>query len=181
MNLQDVVFAHGRMSAHAEWLRAFALAGSCGDRTFRGRIRLAAYATAVLGVRQRWLGGRGGMVEFQHVADLVGKGVDAVGVATIVVGALAAITVEGVRLARRQKGVYRSFRRRLGQSILLGLEFLVAGDIIRTVAVSPTFASLGVLAVIVAIRTFLSFSLELEITGRWPWQKTAEAATGTRE
>jgi uncharacterized membrane protein len=53
---------------------------------------------------------------------------------------------------------------------LLGLELLVAGDIIRTVASSPTFASVGVLAVIVAIRSFLSWSLELEITGRWPWQ-----------
>jgi uncharacterized membrane protein len=59
---------------------------------------------------------------------------------------------------------------------LLGLEFLVAADIIRTVAVTPTFRSVGVLAVIVVIRTFLSFSLELEITGRWPWQKKPEPA-----
>jgi uncharacterized membrane protein len=58
----------------------------------------------------------------------------------------------------------------LGQSILLGLEFLVAADIIRTVAVSPTLESVTVLAAIILIRTFLSFSLELEITGRWPWQ-----------
>jgi uncharacterized membrane protein len=50
---------------------------------------------------------------------------------------------------------------------------LVAGDIIRTVAIDPTFASVGVLGIIVIIRTFLSFSLELEITGRWPWQKRA--------
>jgi uncharacterized membrane protein len=53
---------------------------------------------------------------------------------------------------------------------LLGLEFLVAGDIIGTVAVEPTFKSLGVLGLIVIIRTFLSFSLEVEINGRWPWQ-----------
>ena len=59
----------------------------------------------------------------------------------------------------------------LGRSILLGLELLVAADIIRTVAVTPTYESVGVLAIIVLIRTFLSFSLELEITGRWPWQK----------
>ena len=59
----------------------------------------------------------------------------------------------------------------LGRSILLGLELLVAADIIRTVAVAPTYESVGVLAIIVLIRTFLSFSLELEITGRWPWQK----------
>jgi uncharacterized membrane protein len=67
--------------------------------------------------------------------------------------------------------VYRSYRQLLGRSILLGLELLVAADIIRTVAVTPTFESVGVLAIIVLIRTFLSFSLELEITGRWPWQK----------
>jgi uncharacterized membrane protein len=54
--------------------------------------------------------------------------------------------------------------------LLLGLEFLVAADIIRTVATTPTFSSVGVLATIVAIRTFLSWSLQLEIEGRWPWQ-----------
>lgn len=73
-------------------------------------------------------------------------------------------------------GFYRSYRQLLGRSILLGLELLVAADIIRTVAVTPTFASVGVLAIIVLIRTFLSFSLELEITGRWPWQKEPAAA-----
>jgi len=60
-------------------------------------------------------------------------------------------------------------------AILLGLEALVAADIIRTVAVTPTFAGVGVLAIIVLIRTFLSFTLELEIDGRWPWQKKAAA------
>ena len=71
--------------------------------------------------------------------------------------------------------VYRSYRQLLGRSILLGLELLVAADIIRTVAVTPTFESVGVLAIIVLIRTFLSYSLELEITGRWPWQKEPSA------
>lgn len=66
-------------------------------------------------------------------------------------------------------------RQSIGQGILLGLELLVAGDIIRTVVVGPTFTSVGVLAVIVLIRTFLSFSLEVELTGRWPWQSTLGA------
>ena len=66
-----------------------------------------------------------------------------------------------------------SFRSNLGRSILLGLEFLVAADIINTVAVEPTIQSLIVLAGIVLIRTFLSFSLEVEIEGRWPWRKAA--------
>ncbi|MFJ2398709.1 DUF1622 domain-containing protein [Streptomyces sp. NPDC087843] len=110
-------------------------------------------------------------MEFQHIVELVGRAVDAVGVAVIVVGMFLATVLAAVRLSRRQAGVYRGYRRRVGRSILLGLEFLVAGDIIRTVAVAPTYTSVGVLAVIVGIRTFLSFSLELEITGRWPWQK----------
>ena len=67
----------------------------------------------------------------------------------------------------------------MGRSILLGLELLVAADIIRTVAVTPTFESVGVLAIIVLIRTFLSFSLELEITGRWPWQKQPAGAAAS--
>ncbi|NYI96980.1 DUF1622 domain-containing protein [Streptomonospora nanhaiensis] len=65
---------------------------------------------------------------------------------------------------------YRPYRQGLGRAILLGLELLVAADIIRTVAVAPTFRSVGVLAGIVLIRTFLSFSLEVELEGRWPWQ-----------
>lgn len=113
-------------------------------------------------------------MEFQQIMEIVGKGVDAVGVAVIVLGALAA-TIGAVRqLRHKQDGVYHAYRRQLGRSILLGLEFLVAADIIRTVAISPTFQSVGVLAVIVLVRTFLSFSLELEITGRWPWQKEPE-------
>lgn len=64
-----------------------------------------------------------------------------------------------------------NFRSGLGRSILLGLELLVAADIINTVAVEPTIESLLVLASIVLIRTFLSFSLKGEIDGRWPWQK----------
>ena len=109
-------------------------------------------------------------MEFQEIVDLVGRSVDAVGVAVIVLGALLATGVAGRQLIRREGSVYVDYRRRLGRSILLGLEFLVAADIIGTVAVAPTFESVGVLAIIVAIRTLLSFTLELEITGRWPWQ-----------
>ena len=107
--------------------------------------------------------------------ELVGIGVDVVGVAVIVVGAVAATVRAAIDLRARLSDTYRRFRRELGLSILLGLEFLVAADIIRTVAVTPTLENLGVLAIIVVIRTFLSFSLELEITGRWPWQKEPRA------
>jgi uncharacterized membrane protein len=75
---------------------------------------------------------------------------------------------------------YRDYRQHLGRAILLGLEFLVAGDIINTVAVDPTFRSVGVLAGIVAIRTFLSFSLEVEIEGRWPWARAGGSTADER-
>lgn len=78
-----------------------------------------------------------------------------------------------VRSARGAPGeeVFLGTRRRLVRSVLLGLEFLVAADIVHTVAVDLTFTSVGVLAIVVAVRTFLSFVLELEMTGRWPWEK----------
>jgi uncharacterized membrane protein len=114
------------------------------------------------------------------VIEGVGKGVDVIGVAVILSGALAA-AVTLLRGHGDGHERYVTYRRRLGRSILLGLEFLIAGDIIRTVAIEPTVQGVGVLAAIVLVRTFLSFSLELEITGRWPWQeplsKLSEPAT----
>lgn len=105
-----------------------------------------------------------------EIIDGVGRGIDALGVAVIVVGTIVT-AVLAVRDARAHEGnVYGRSRRRLGRSILLGLELLVAADIIRTVAIEPTFESLGVLAVLVLIRTFLSLALEVELDGRWPWQ-----------
>ena len=109
----------------------------------------------------------------RDVIEPIGLTVDAAGVAVIAI----AIVVGGVTFARNLRGdtpfeaSYQHLRQSVGRGILLGLELLVAGDIIRTVAVSPTFTSVGVLALIVAIRTFLSFSLEVELTGRWPWQQ----------
>ena len=119
---------------------------------------------------------------FEGVVEGVGKGVDGIGVAIIVVGVLAS-TVQFLRRLRAGEsgraaagdpageGAYRQYRRGLGRAILLGLEFLVAGDIIRTVGISPTFRSVGVLGAIVLIRTFLSVALQLETEGRWPWQQ----------
>ena len=98
--------------------------------------------------------------------------IEAVGIAIIVAGALASSLyflwqlLNGCVLADS----YQAYRANLGRGILLGLEFLIAADIIGTVAVEPTLENLGVLAIIVLIRTFLSFTLEIEIQGRWPWQ-----------
>lgn len=110
-------------------------------------------------------------MEFEHAVEFVGRAIEVVGVLVIVLGALTATAVFGHRLLRRQEphAAYRNYRQGLGRAILLGLEFFVAGDIIRTVAISPTFQGVGVLAAIVLVRTFLSFSLEVELEGRWPW------------
>jgi uncharacterized membrane protein len=115
-------------------------------------------------------------MNFSDSVEWVGKGIEAAGVATVVVGALLATLLflrhqpAGQELLR-----YRLYRERLGRVILLALEFLVAGDIIRTVAIQPTFTTVGVLAAIVAIRSFLSMELEMEIEGRWPWQRGSDA------
>lgn len=117
--------------------------------------------------------------DFEAMVQDLGKVVEAIEVAVIVLGLLGSLSVYVVRSVRDgpDDEHYHLTRRSIGRSILLGLELLVAGDIVRTVAVSPTFTSVGVLAAIVVIRTFLSFTLELEITGRWPWQQRAEAET----
>lgn len=117
-------------------------------------------------------------MNFQGPIEAVADLIDALGVVAIVVGIVTAAVIAGWRLLSREPDVYHRFRRFLGRSILLGLEILVAADIIKTVAITPTLEDVAVLAAIVLIRTFLSWSLELEISGRWPWQKSrATAAT----
>lgn len=117
---------------------------------------------------------------YHDVMELVGTAVDAVGVLIIVVGAIIAT----VNFAGRRSGdfgnAYRAYRQGLGRAILLGLEFLIAGDIIRTVVVAPTLENVLILALIVIIRTFLSMALQLEVEGRWPWRRGDEARQDTR-
>ncbi|HEY0445362.1 MAG TPA: DUF1622 domain-containing protein [Allosphingosinicella sp.] len=110
----------------------------------------------------------------------VTRGLEVAGVAIIVIGAAAA-TVRFLRQlgATARERAISDYRSNLGRGILLGLEFLVAADIVNTVAIDPTLDSLAVLAGIVLIRTFLSFSLEVEIEGRWPWQGRAGTARGS--
>jgi uncharacterized membrane protein len=112
---------------------------------------------------------------YRELVEVTGRVVDAVGVFVIVFGAVIAT----VRLAARPRvggnDRYRTYRQDLGRAILLGLEFLIAGDIIRTVGVAPTLENVSILALIVVIRTFLSMALQLEVEGRWPWKRTAGA------
>jgi uncharacterized membrane protein len=110
-----------------------------------------------------------------HLLELihgVTRIVEIAGIAVILAGAIVSAGMYARDLVRGAAGqAYKSLRSNLGRSILLGLELLVAADIIDTVAIEPTLHSLAVLAGIVLIRTFLSFALEVEIEGRWPWQK----------
>ena len=109
-----------------------------------------------------------------HIAfiELMGEWGDALGVAVIVIGVLWGLIRFPLDLVKQGTDyAYKMVRNQITRTLLLGLEVLVAADIIRTVAVSPTLLSVAVLAAIVAIRTFLSWSLILEMEGRWPWQK----------
>jgi uncharacterized membrane protein len=116
--------------------------------------------------------------DFKNAVDAVSKVIDGAGVAVIVVGLLVATAAFALALKDRDRSqvAYRVYRQQVGKAILLGLEFLVAADIIRTVAVAPTFAGVGVLAILVVVRTFLSFTLDVELSGTWPWQSRPKPA-----
>lgn len=106
-------------------------------------------------------------------AETVGKVLDLFGVLVIMGGVIVATAVffSGILESKNREALYLSYRKNLGRSILLGLELMVAGDIIRSVTGTPNFVSVGVLALIVLIRSFLGITFEMEIEGRWPWQK----------
>ncbi len=111
-------------------------------------------------------------MQFSEVISIAGYAIEAVGVLIIVLGSCIA-SVVFVRTYRHQpEGMaYKTYRRQLGRSIILGLEFLIAGDIIRTVVVADTLENVAVLGLIILVRTFLSVTLHLEVEGRWPWQE----------
>lgn len=115
------------------------------------------------------------MPTFKGAVEWAGYLIDGAGVLATILGVALATLAYVVRGAGRwgEEPVFRAYRQNLGRSILLGLELLVAGDIIRTVAVEPTLQTVAVLGVIVLIRTFLSMSLQVELEGRWPWQAAA--------
>lgn len=119
-------------------------------------------------------------MDLRALVEVAGTAAEVAGV-VLIVGGLAIATVRYV--APRRDGTssrYQRYRQDLGRAILLGLEVLVAADIVRTVAFTPTMDSVLVLALVVAIRTFLSWSLALELEGRWPWQRGVEAQASHR-
>ena len=110
------------------------------------------------------------MEYFRHIMEVVGTSVDGAGVFIVAGGMLVATARLVVHRAHETGNYYSLYRQDVGRAILLGLEFLIAGDIIRTVVVAPTLQNVVVLGLIVLIRTFLSLSLQLEIEGKLPWQ-----------
>jgi len=110
---------------------------------------------------------------FRPALDFITRVIEVGGIAIIVLGILGASIAVLWQVLRGRSGseAFDLYRSNLGRAILLGLEFLVAADIINTVAIEPTLQSLLILGGIVLIRTFLSFSLEVEIEGRWPWER----------
>jgi uncharacterized membrane protein len=107
----------------------------------------------------------------QAISD-ISRGVELAGIGVLIAGGLYSLVTFATAVAqRRTTHAYDDLRSTLGRSILIGLEILVGADIIRTIAVSPSFTSVGVLGLVVVVRTFLSFSLEAELEGQWPWQR----------
>ena len=113
-------------------------------------------------------------MDIRHAVELIELAFELAGIAVLLIGSIIAFVRFFAALIRFRDGqaAYRQLRLHLGRSIVLGLELLVASDIIRSVATDPTFASVGVLSLIVLVRTFLSWSLEVEINGEWPWQRS---------
>jgi uncharacterized membrane protein len=118
-------------------------------------------------------------VETQEIIVVISEVIDFAGVVIIALGAFLGVILCAQDLLRQERAVdaYSRLRTFIGRSLLLGLEFLVAGDIIKTVAIEPTFDSVIVLAIIVLVRTVLSLSIDVEIDGRWPWQAAQQAST----
>jgi uncharacterized membrane protein len=111
-------------------------------------------------------------VSYEDTISDVVRVVEAVGAAIMVLGGLGALIAFVPRAAReRSAHAYEDLRRNLGRCILLGLEVLIVADIVRTIIVDPTLESVAVLGGIVVIRILLSFSLEVEIDGAWPWRR----------
>lgn len=116
-------------------------------------------------------------MDFLNVISIAGYAIEAMGVLVIVTGCcVSSIAYVGAFRRGEIASAYRSFRRQLGRSIILGLELLIAGDIIRTVVVADTLQNVAILGLIILIRSFLSVTLHLEVEGRWPWQAERDTA-----
>lgn len=114
------------------------------------------------------------MHDFRLYIEYIARAIEAIGVLIISIGAAIALFKFIFPLQNNAHRSYRKLRHDLGKAILLGLEILVAADIIATVVTEPTMDRVLTLGLIVLIRTFLSISLQVELEGRFPWQQTKQ-------
>jgi len=112
------------------------------------------------------------MDNIQIYIDYVARIMEAIGVLTIFLGSIFVIAKFLIKLKSKNPIPYKELRQNIGKAILLGLEILIAADIMATVATEPTLLSVTILGLIVLIRTFLSLSLQVELEGKFPWQKS---------
>ena len=110
-------------------------------------------------------------MSYHDVVSRVVNVVEGVGAAIMALGALGAFVLYARRIRQGTERAYEQLREDIGRVILLGLEVLIIADIIRTIVVAPSLESVAVLGTIVLIRILLSFSLEVEIDGVWPWRR----------
>ena len=110
-------------------------------------------------------------MNFKELISIAGYGIETIGVLVIIAGCAISTYRFLANFRREPEGVaYGIFRRQLGRAIIVGLEFLIAGDIIRTVIVADTLTNVAILGLIILIRSFLGITLHLEVEGRWPWE-----------
>lgn len=119
----------------------------------------------------------------RHIVEWVVVLMEGAGIAVILLGTIVATIHFIIRTLQEKFSMprYHRYREQLGEVILLGLEFLVAADIVGTVAIAPTIENIVSLAAIIIVRTFLSFTLEVETTGYWPWQRSGQSRIGVRQ
>jgi uncharacterized membrane protein len=119
------------------------------------------------------------MEQIHDWIEFAARGIEALAVAIMLFFIITGTTHWLFHSAKKIEGAYEQYRIVLGKTLLVGLELLVAADIIRTVALHLTFMSVALLGCIVLVRTFLGWTLTVETEGRWPWQKTKEPGTET--
>ena len=112
-------------------------------------------------------------MHFEDWMELVVHGFEVVGVVVLAIGSVAALAKASVAFLRNRVSAYQTARQDVGRAVLLGLEILIIADIVQTITIEPTAESALVLATIVLVRTFLSFSLEIELDGVAPWRRGA--------
>jgi uncharacterized membrane protein len=114
------------------------------------------------------------MSDFQTFTQYAGELLDAFGVVVILIGIVLSTVFIAITAIRQRNlhRIYKTYRQNLARSILIGLEFLIAGDILRSVAGDLSLDSIVILALIVLVRSFLGIEFEMEIEGRWPWQRS---------